>query len=435
MSEQGKADQITVDPTSIDFRDNAMTIFRDLLIRQPLTRLDDDSVLLCRHEDVRWALTSREVQRPTEWSLKRKPAGPFHEFGLNNMIGMNPPNHTRFRQSIMHAFSRKQTERLIPLIEQTCDRLIDEMPEEGDFIDQFALPLPVAVICHMLDIPTTDLPLLRDASAAMLAGLEITATPEELATAGEYAARLFEHLSDIARNRERNLGEDLLSLLIRNEQADKLSRTEVIWATVTLLIAGHETTTHLLGNGLLALIRHPEQLARLQQDESLAAAAVEEFLRYDPPIYILFREAKEDVRVCDTDIPAGTRLMLSIAAANHDPRVFEAPEELDIGRGNADEHLSFAAGRHLCAGHGTARLEGKIAFSKLARRLTDVRLSADPSPRPGLSCSKATTASPSPAVSMPEQPVLPVSRSGRKCCPCVRSRHETYPLDVWPAAG
>ncbi len=373
-----------IDPSSEEFRTDAMTIFRRLLREQPLTRLSDGSVLLCRHNDVRWALTSHDVQRPTGWSVERKPEGAFRDFGRNNMISMNPPHHTRFRQSIMRAFSRRQTENLAPFIEQTCDALLEELDGEGDFIEKFALPLPVAVICHMLRIPQSDLPLLQKASAAMLAGLEITASEEELAEASEQAAGLFRHLHDIARTRERRLGDDLLSLLIRNEQADKLTRDEVIWATITLLIAGHETTTHLLGNGLLALIRHPEQLARLRGDEALAAGAVEEFLRYDPPIYILFREAKGDVRVCDTDVPAGTRLMLSIAAANHDPEVFDDPEELDISRANADQHLSFAAGRHLCAGHAVARLEGRIAFARLAGRLEEVALAGEPSPRQGV---------------------------------------------------
>ncbi|MCC7328616.1 MAG: cytochrome P450, partial [Gammaproteobacteria bacterium] len=178
--------------------------------------------------------------------------------------------------------------------------------------------------------------------------------------------------------------DDLLSLLLRNERDHKLSREEIVWAAITLLMAGHETTTHLLGNGLLALMRNPESWKRLQAEPALAENAVEEFLRYDPPLYVLFRQAAQDVAVGGQPIAAGTFLMLSLAAANRDPRHFEEPDVLDLGRANARDNLSFAAGRHLCAGHALARLEGRIAFRQLADALGGVSLAADPVPREGV---------------------------------------------------
>ena len=158
----------------------------------------------------------------------------------------------------------------------------------------------------------------------------------------------------------------------------------MVWAAITLLLAGHETTTHLLGNGLLALIRNPDQLERLARAPDQARNAVEEFLRYDPSLYVLFRQAVEDVTLDDVNIPAGSILILSLAAANRDPRVFDAPDTLDIARANADQHLAFAAGRHLCAGHAVARLEGQIAFERIARRLTGFELDGESEPREGL---------------------------------------------------
>jgi cytochrome P450 len=377
---------IAVDPTTPEFRFEALSTFDRLLREQPVTPLANGGVLLCRHDDVAWALSSHDVRRPTEWSVGRKPPGPFREFGRNNMISMNPPDHTRFRQAIMPAFSRKRTEALEGFVEETCDALIDAMRERGtnDFIDDFAMPLPVTVICHMLGIPTEEVDLLREGSGYMLAGLEITATPEEYERASRGATALFDYLGSVVRMREANPGDDLLSLLIRNERDHKLSREEVVWATITLLIAGHETTTHLLGNGLLALMRNGAAMRLLRLQPDLATNAVEEFLRFDPPIYVLFREAAKDLRVADTGIPAGTLLMLSIAAANRDPRKFEHPERLDLARRNADANLSFAAGRHLCAGHALARLEGRIAFTRLMARLADVRLAAAPTPREGV---------------------------------------------------
>lgn len=378
---------LELEPTSAEFRRDAVDIYRRLLREQPVAPLSGNRFLLCRHADVRWALRDyQRVLRPTAWSSARKPPGPFREFGVNNMISMNPPDHTRFRKAIMRAFAPKQVEALVDFIGATCDALIDRMAEreEGDFIDDFAYPLPVAVICHMLGIPDDNHALLRSGSAAMLAGLELSATPEELEAASRSAQALFDYLRELVDRRADALGGDLLSLLIRHQQEDELTRDEVVWAAITLLLAGHETTTHLLGNGLLALIRHPDQAERLSHEPALAGNAVEEFLRYDPSLYVLFRQAVEDVRIEGVGIPSGSILILSLAGANRDPRVFDAPDELDLGRDNADQHLAFASGRHLCAGHAVARMEGRIAFQRLLARLGEFELGGDPVPREGL---------------------------------------------------
>lgn len=377
---------LVINPMAPEFRYDTQELFARLLREQPVTPLADGGVLLCRHADVSWALNSHEVRRPTEWSVNRKPEGPFRDFGRNNMIGMNPPDHTRFRQAIMPAFSRKRTDALAGFIEQTCAGLIARMRErgEGDFIADFALPLPVTVICHLLGIPQEEEIMLHEGSAAMLAGLEIIATPEEFERATAGATALHDYLTAVLRLRERNLGDDLLSLLLRNERDHKLSREEIVWAAITLLMAGHETTTHLLGNGLLALMRNPAGWRQLQAQPALAENAVEEFLRYDPPLYVLFRQAAQDVEVEGQPIAAGTFLMLSLAAANRDPRHYDQPDVLDLGRANARDNLSFAAGRHLCAGHALARLEGRIAFRQLTQQLADVGLAADPVPRSGV---------------------------------------------------
>ncbi len=379
--------KLDLDPASAAFRDNALDIFRRLLREQPVAELADGRFLICSHAEVGRALKDHDAfRRPTEWSNDRKPEGPFRDFGRNNMIGMNPPDHTRFRKAIMRAFAPKRVEALNALIEQTCDDLIDGMQARGggDFIEDFALPLPITVICAILDIPVADQHLFSRGTAAMLAGLEISATPEELAAAADSAEQLFDYLQHVAAQRESQLGDDLISLLIRHEQEDQLTRTEVVWAAITLLIAGHETTTHLIGNGLLALMANPEQMQRLQADPELATGAVEEFLRFDPTLYVLFRQTAQSVQLGDTDIPPDRLLILSVAAANRDPRVFDAPDELDIRRPNASEHFAFAAGRHLCAGHAVARLEGRIAFQKLLGRLQDFQSTSHPIARRGL---------------------------------------------------
>lgn len=377
---------IAVDLASREFRESAIPIFQRLLREQPLTRLANGGVLLCRHEDVAWALASAEVIRPAKRTVNRRPPGPFREFGRHNIVGLNAPDHTRLRQAIMPAFSRRRVDELAGFVERTCDALLERMAERRavDFIEEFAMPLPVRVISHLLGIPDADAKIMREGSDAMLAGLEITATPEVLEGAARGASALFEYLSRLAAERERALGEDLLSLLLTNERSGRLTREEVVWLSISLVMAGHETTAHLIGNGLLALARNRDQEARLRRDPGLIANAIDEFLRYDPPIYVLYREAAADVRVLDEEIAAGTFLVLSIAGANRDPRVFEEPDALNVGRENAGEHLSFAAGRHLCSGHLLARLEGRIAFQKLLRRLPRFELAAEPTPRQGV---------------------------------------------------
>jgi pimeloyl-[acyl-carrier protein] synthase len=380
-------DELELEPTSAEFRRNAIAIYRRLLRERPVAPLSGGRFLLCRYADVNWALRDHDsVVRPTGWSSDRKPPGPFREFGRNNMIAMNPPDHTRFRKAIMRAFAPRQVAALAQYIQATCNLLIDRMAEResGDFIDDFAYPLPVAVICRMLGIPADNHELLRRGSAAMLAGLELSASPEELADAGAAAQALFDYLRDLVDERSGALGEDLLSLLIRHQMEDQLSHDEVVWAAITLLLAGHETTTHLLGNGLLALASHPDQAWRLAREPEHTANAVEEFLRYDPSLYVLFREAARAFDIDDVHIARGSLLILSLAAANRDPRIFDDPDTLDITRTNAAEHVTFAGGRHLCAGHAVARLEGRIAFECLLSRLGDFELDGTPVPREGL---------------------------------------------------
>lgn len=376
-----------LEPTSAEFRGNAIAIYQRLLRERPVLPLSDNRVLLCRHADVRWALRDHQrVVRPTGWTSARKPPGPFRAFGDHNMIAMNPPDHTRFRKAIMRAFAPRRVAELSGFIEATCDALLDHMAqrEGGDFIDDFAYPLPVAVICAMLGIPDANHEILRSGSAAMLAGLELSASEDELARASDAAQTLFDYLRELVDRRARDLGDDLLSLLLRHQQEDELTREEVVWAAITLLLAGHETTTHLLGNGLLALIHHPDQAERLVDQPDLAGNAVEEFLRYDPSIYVLFRQTTEAVNLDGIDVAPDTILILSLAAANRDPRVFERPDDLDVARPNADQNLAFAAGRHLCAGHAVARLEGRIAFGRLVSRLRDFELAGTAVPREGL---------------------------------------------------
>jgi cytochrome P450 len=376
-----------VNPMTEEFRTHSAEFYSRLLHEQPVVKTELDQWLFCKHADVHRILTDHECfQRPSDWSINRKPEGPLREFGINNIVGMNPPKHTRFRQSAARGFSARVIRAMAPAIERMVDRLLDDMTakESGDFITEFAFPLPVYVICEMLGISHEDHDMFGRCTADMLASLEMSATPE-IFDRGTAAARiLFDYCKQVAAKREKNLGEDLISLLIQKENEDKMARDEVIWTAVTMLIAGHETTTHMLGNGMLALLRNPEQYELLATNPELSVNATEEILRYDPTLYVLFRESKVDVEFGDQEIPAGSFLIASLYAANRDPEVFEDPERFDIRRVNADSHLTFAAGRNLCLGHNLARLEGKIAFSRLFQKVGNFQLSGEPVPRNGL---------------------------------------------------
>jgi cytochrome P450 len=376
-----------INPMTEEFRTHSAEYFSRLLKEQPVARTELDQWLFCRHADVKRILTDHEnFQRPSDWSIERKPEGPLREFGKNNMVGMNPPKHTRFRQSAARGFSARTVHDMEPAIERLVDKLLDDMVEKegGDFIRDFAFPLPVWVICEMMGISHEDHDLFGQCTADMLASLEMSATPEIFDRGTAAAKILFDYCKDVAAKREKNLGDDLISILINKEKEDKMARDEVIWTAVTMLIAGHETTTHMLGNGMLALINHPEQYRLLVNNPDLAASATEEILRFDPTLYVLFRESRADVEFGGKEIPAGSFLITSLYAANRDPEIFEQADRFDIQRKNARQHLTFAAGRNLCLGHNLARLEGKVAFSRLFKKIADLQMAGNPVPRNGL---------------------------------------------------
>jgi cytochrome P450 len=376
-----------INPMTEEFRINCADYYTRLLRDQPVARTELDQWLICKYADVRRVLTDHEhFQRPSDWSVNRKPEGPLREFGINNMVGMNPPTHTRFRQSAARGLSRKAVLAMTPKIEKLVDSLLDRMAEKsgGDFITDFAFPLPVYVICEMMGISHDDHDLFGRCTADMLASLEMSATPEIFERGTEAARILFEYCKEVAADRERKMGDDLLSILISKEGEDKMTREEVIWVAVTMLIAGHETTAHMLGNGMLALIRNPDQMELLANNPELSASATEEILRYDPTLYVLFRETIDDVEIGGQQIPAKSFLIPSLYAANRDPDMFEDPDRFDIRRSNAAQHLTFAAGRHLCIGQMLARLEGKIAFAKIFEKLGNFQMDGEPVPRNGL---------------------------------------------------
>ncbi|WP_435581310.1 cytochrome P450 [Amycolatopsis thermoflava] len=310
------------------------------------------------------------------------PAEQFVSFNLlhrNSLLENEPPVHTRLRRSVSSAFGRGHVERLRPTVMRLADDLVAGIAEagSGDLLDALAQPLPVAVISELLDVPEADRPRLVPWSNAIVKMYEY-GLPEEGRVAAERAATEFvEFLRELAERRRREPGEDLITDLLRAE----LTEDEVVATAVLLLMAGHEATVNVIGNGVWALLRHPGQWQRLVDDPSLMPTAVEELIRFDSPLQLFERTATEDVEIAGFRVAKGEKIAALLGAAARDPEVFAEPDTLDVGRSDGT-HLGFGAGIHYCIGAPLARIEIAAALSALTKRLPGLRLAAEPERRP-----------------------------------------------------
>jgi cytochrome P450 len=292
------------------------------------------------------------------------------------LLFLDPPDHTRIRSLVSKAFTPGTVSRLRPWVEGLVDELLDEQIESGEIelLADLAYPLPAEVICQLLGVPAHDRDQFREWSAAgsrMLDGNLDPATRE----AGVLAVmRLFAYFAELLEERRRDPRDDLLSGLVAAEEAgDRLTPEELISTVVLLFVAGHETTMNLIGNGVLAMLDHPEQLALLRADPSRVRAAVEEALRYEGTVQLVPRVALEPVTIGDAHLEEGDSVIVGLAAANRDPRRFTDPDVFDLTRADAG-HLAFALGPHHCLGAALARLETEVTFAAVARRLHDLEL-------------------------------------------------------------
>ncbi|MDA0364489.1 MAG: cytochrome P450 [Chloroflexi bacterium] len=299
-----------------------------------------------------------------------------------SMLVIDPPDHTRLRALVSKAFTRGAIEAWRGRIEQVADELLDEVdPRAGfDVMASFANPLPVRVIAEMLGVPPADFPFFKERSDAVARQLEPTSTLEQGRASMEARRELSEYLDAIAEQRRHEPREDLVSYLIAaEEEGDRLTHEELLLTLRLLLVAGNETTTNLIGNGLLALLRHPDQFAWLTAHPERVDDAIEELLRFDSPVQADQRTAVEAMELHGRQIAPGEQIILLLGAANRDPRHFPEPDRLDLARSDRS-HISFGRGIHYCVGAPLARLEGHVAFAKLIERFPSLRL-ADPAPR------------------------------------------------------
>lgn len=296
------------------------------------------------------------------------------------ILRMDPPAHTRLRKLLSHAFRPRAVDRLRARVDTLVDELLDRVEEKGslEVIADLALPVPSTVICEMMGVPLAD----RDrftqwttATTHLLAG---ALTPPEVLERGKTAVMaLREYFEVLIADRRRNLGDDVLSDMIRAEEdGDRLSPSELISNAMGLLVAGFETTIGLIGNGVRALLRHPDQLALLRADPGLIDGAVEECLRYEGPIVLTIRVTREDTHFGDRTIPADRPVMCMLAAANRDPAHFADPDRFDVTRRDVD-HLAFGGGAHFCMGAHLARMEAREAIGKLVQRFPRMELESE----------------------------------------------------------
>jgi cytochrome P450 len=325
-----------------------------------------------RYEDVRAAFTDPRLAKDWRYTL---PAGERDAApGSPMMIMLDPPDHTRLRKLVSRSFTARRMAGLRPRVEQIATALADDLPTHGavDLMERYAFPLPVQVICELLGVPARD----RDDFSAWSATM-VDDSPQ----ADKHAAsdKLGGYLAELVARKRTEPDDALLSALVEvsDDDGDRLSEQELVAMAMLLLIAGHETTVNLIGNGVLGLLTHPEQQDILRARPELLGGAVEEFLRWESPVANApVRFTTEDVEIAGTTIPAGAVVMLGLAAANRDPDRFPGAERLDVTR-DASGHVAFGHGLHFCLGAQLARIEGEVAIGVLLDRHPRLRLGVD----------------------------------------------------------
>ncbi|GGO88265.1 cytochrome P450 family protein [Wenjunlia tyrosinilytica] len=347
-----------------------------------------DAWLVTRYADARQALAdSRLSKNPVHHCESAHAKGKVGIPGerkadlVSHLLNIDPPDHTRLRRLVSKAFTPRRVAEFAPRVSELTDRLIDAFAARGsaDLIHEFAFPLPIYAICDMLGVPREDQDDFRD-----WAGMMIRHGGGPRGGVARSVKRMRSYLAELIHRKRADLGDDLISGLIRaSDHGEHLTENEAAAMAFILLFAGFETTVNLVGNGLYALLRNGDQRARLQDslargETELLATGVEELLRYDGPVELAtWRFATEPLTLAGVPIDVGDPVLVVLAAADRDPERFEGPDTLDLSRAN-NPHLGFGHGIHYCIGAPLARLEGQTALAALLRRLPDLRLAVEP---------------------------------------------------------
>ncbi len=385
MNDAELAASFDLESLTPEFYADPYPTYRALRTHAPIKRMRSGSYFLTRYDDL---VTAYKATR-TFSSDKKKEFAPkygdslLYEHHTTSLVFNDPPSHTRVRRLIMGALSPRAIAEMEPALIALIDGLLDRIAAKGEFelISDFASAIPVEVIGNLLGVPHEEREPLRDWSLAILGALEPVLSPEQLARGNQALRDFLIYLEGLVARRRAapgNPDRDVLTRLILGEaDGERLSEKELMHNCIFLLNAGHETTTNLIGNGLVLLCEHPSERRRLIEAPGLIRTAVEEMLRYESSNQLGNRMTTEPVELGGVRLDAGTSVTLCIGAANRDPAQFDDPERFDIARTN-NRHLAFGTGAHQCAGMALARLEGAIAVSRFLARFPNYHLDGEP---------------------------------------------------------
>jgi cytochrome P450 len=391
MTDTDAGPELLFNPFDPAFRANPYPFYDILREKAPVYMSPLETIVLSRYDDIAVTLRSNDFSRDIEKNANL-PSSPLQtrkrearSDGTKSILNLDPPDHTRLRRLVSLAFTPSAILRLRPRVQQLVDDVLDVAAERGtmELIDELAFPVPFQVISDLLDMPTERAVELRQWSQHLTASLEPTADDDDLDRAEAAIDQFLPYLIAIVEERRKNLGDDLLSALIQAEESgDRMSTEELISFVLLLYVAGHETTVNLIGNGTLALLRNPDQLALWRDTPALDATAVDELLRYDGPVQLTVRVPIVPVHYTTpggiVTVEPGTVVMTVLGAANHDPAMLENPHALNLERHNSNRHLALAAGVHYCLGASLAKLEAQVAISSVIRRFPDIALAGEP---------------------------------------------------------
>ena len=344
-----------------------------------------------RHEDVRSCLRDRRLGRNFRHVLEPEEIGvppldprwdSFWASERWSLLWLEPPDHTRIRKLVAAAFTPRSVEALRGPANELARELLAPLAERGEMelLYDFAQPYSIAVICRMLGVPLDRHRDLLDWSHRMVKMYEFDVPDEAAAAANRAAGEFREYVEELIRDRRARPRDDMVTALVdARVDGERLSDDQIVSTVIVLLNAGHEATVNTLGNGTLAFARNPDQWRRVRTDDVPPAQAVEEMIRFDPPLQLFERWVlADDFTLADTPIPKGAKLALLFGAANRDPRVFELPNEFDVGRANASQHIGFGGGIHVCIGAPLARIELEASVDALTELWGDVMLAEEP---------------------------------------------------------
>ena len=379
-----------------DFLANPFPVYATLRERDPVRRMPDGSLFLTRHADLMAVYRDAAVfssDKHVEFAPKYGVDSPLYEHHTTSLVFNDPPLHTRVRKLIMGALTRRAIADMEPGLIALVDQLLDRIEAQGggDLVEDFASAIPVEIIGNLLGVPHADRGPLRDWSLAILGALEPVPTPEQHAAGNRSVTEMLAYLRGLVAERRQAPGDperDVLTRLIQGEASgEKLSEVELLQNCIFLLNAGHETTTNLIGNGLILMQEFPAQREQLLADlraatdaatkEQVLTLAVDECLRFESSNQLGNRRALSAATVGGVALDAGALVTLCIGAANRDPAVYDQPETLNLRR-EGNKHLAFGFGIHQCAGLSLARLEGRIAIGRFLDRFPRFELSAPP---------------------------------------------------------